>query len=735
MFSPHRVLVSLAVVGLVVFGHVVPVRAAAADTVTVSGTYTSVVVDPRGPGQPSTTKSMITVGDATVAVPTHVGAGLLSGQRVYVEVDAPTGVDTAAEVEAALGAGEAEVVGATPIDRTTGSNEAAAVAPSGGHTLTVIPAYWSRTDGQTTASLTALAKKVGAFWSEQSRGGIRLSSVSVRKWTKIPAPRDCEGQSIASLHDNARRLAGVGTPSANAHVLVYFPSLPSCGWVGLAELSAGRIWINGYPFADGWEHEFGHNLGLGHSGSQACVDAANRPVSLSEECAVNAYDDFDVMGYARYGAGFSVNAAHADRLGLLNGLGVAAIGSVFSIPAITSTATNRAVRVDLPHTKLYVEYRPRVGRNAGEPASWAGVQVRELVGIDTLVVAAVPAATFAGSSPAKWLNRPWAIPGTNLAMVMEYADAGKARIRFRDALGTGALSAPIITAPAPTPVLRTALTTITWTGATSTAAAVAGYEMRVDGNTVATVPAGTTTANIAVPDGVHALTVVAVDAAGFTRSSAAVKVTMDTALPTVGAPAMTLRADSTARGVPVTVAVSATDRGTGICSLSATVNGHRVGSARTGKLSVRTVLPANRGATVKITAKDCIGRVATRSVSVGATLAGNTAGVFSGSWSTERSSSFAGGSARVTSAGGAKASWTFTGSKVGWVGSRRSWTGTATMYVDGKYAGKVDTRGAWSNRRLMWTRSVSPGRHRLTVVVGGTRGRPTVFQDGFVGLK
>jgi hypothetical protein len=724
---------------MLIIGSAVPAYAEGADTVTVPGTYREIAVDGLDPAHPLSNKSMITVGDATVQVSEHIADGLSSGQSVEVEVEAPTGVDTHAEVATALAAGEAEIVDASPANTAAvAATTTAATTALGSHSLTVIPVYWTKPDRQTKTSLTALAKKVGAYWSGQSRGLIQVPTVTVKSWTKVSALQNCDDfDAIAALHDRARWAAGVPLPTSTRHVLVYFPDDTRCQWAGLADVGGGAIWINGYAYPDGWEHEFGHNLGLGHSGSEVCWDGDD-PVTLSGDCDEYPYDDFDVMGYARYGEGYSLNAAHADQLGILNGVRTPSIGSLFSVPAITSSSANRAVRVDLANTSLYVEYRPRSGRNAGEPSSWAGVQVRQVgpaTADQSFLVAAVPAADPAHASPAKWLNRPWAIPGTNLVMVVEYVDSGKARIRFRDVAATTPPSAPQVLSPAPATLLKSGRATLTWAPSNPGGAALTRYEIRVNGNNVAYADAGATEASVPMPDGARTLTVAAVDADGMASTSTGVRVTVDAHAPTVAAPVVRLRRASTAHGVPVTISTSASDGGTGVCALAIRVNGRTIKSAKATRLSVDTTLRNARTANVTATATDCAKRVTSRAAFSTARSAGNTKGAFRGHWSTVHSSAMAGGSARVTRTGGASATWTFAGSQVGWVGSQRSWTGTATMYIDGKYVGKVDTRGQWTNRRLLWTRSVKSGRHRLTVVVTGSKGRPTVFQDGFVSLR
>jgi hypothetical protein len=609
------------------------------DTVTVTGTYTEVVADTHAPGGPATPVPMVTVGDTTVALDAPVSADLTSGQQVSVEVEAPPSVDTGREVAAALSSGLAEVVDVNNVSTAPTSAAAVAATATSDHSLTVLPVHWSGPDEQTTTSLTSLATKVGSFWRTQSRGAVRLSTPIVRGWKKIAAPASCDYDALATLITTTKKAFGVTTASERDHVLVYFPEWRECSWAGLAELYGPHIWINGYAHADGWEHEFGHNLGLGHANSAQCSTWAMPEVTVEQSgCPVHHYDDLDVMGYARYGDGLTLNAALADRLAVLDAVPVATVGSSYTVAPITATSGQRAVKVELPGSTLYVEYRPAAANAVPELAGWSGVQVRQRFadGLESYLL--LPPDD--GSTPRFGLGQPVGIVGTGLAMVVDGVSSTGAKVRF-----------------------------------------------------------GTPTT-------------------------------------TVGAPVITLRPGaSTSAGTPVTLAASASNLADGICELTATVNGRRVGSATSGRLRVSTSLPSNRSSQVVVSATDCVGVTRTRSVSMRATLAGNSAGRFSTGWSTVRGSRYAGGAAKSTKRAGAKASWTFTGSRVGWVGSRRSWTGTAKMYIDGRYAGKVDTRGASANRRLMWARSVRSGQHRLTIVVTGTKGRPTVFQDGFVSLR
>jgi hypothetical protein len=105
-----------------------------------------------------------------------------------------------------------------------------------------------------------------------------------------------------------------------------------------------------------------------------------------------------------------------------------------------------------------------------------------------------------------------------------------------------------------------------------------------------------------------------------------------------------------------------------------------------------------------------------------------------GTWSRTSSPSYDGRGARSTRTVGGIARFTFTGNAVAWVTARSPVRGAARVYVDGAFAGNVNTFSSSSAARLMlfsktWSRS---GRHTLEIRAVGTSGHPRVDIDAFV---
>src|SRR5437870_12846028 len=57
---------------------------------------------------------------------------------------------------------------------------------------------------------------------------------------------------------------------------------------------------------------------------------------------------------------------------------------------------------------------------------------------------------------------------------------------------------------------------------------------------------------------------------------------------------------------------------------------------------------------------------------------------YSGNWYSNATPANSGGSAALTNTGGARATITFTGTGITWVGVVDGWSGLATVYLDGK---------------------------------------------------
>jgi hypothetical protein len=107
---------------------------------------------------------------------------------------------------------------------------------------------------------------------------------------------------------------------------------------------------------------------------------------------------------------------------------------------------------------------------------------------------------------------------------------------------------------------------------------------------------------------------------------------------------------------------------------------------------------------------------------------------WSGSWHTASGTSYWGGHERYATAAGAKASLTFAGRNVAWVGSVGPTRGWARVYINGVYVKSISLYAASAaSRRVLFTKSWSSSATRtITIRVSGTTGHPRVDLDAFV---
>ena len=85
---------------------------------------------------------------------------------------------------------------------------------------------------------------------------------------------------------------------------------------------------------------------------------------------------------------------------------------------------------------------------------------------------------------------------------------------------------------------------------------------------------------------------------------------------------------------------------------------------------------------------------------------------------------------------GARASFSFTGSSVSWVAIHGPSRGTAAVFVDGTFAGRIDLHAAHRQTRqvVFATSWAESGPHRITIVNRGSAAHPLVDLDAFVTL-
>src|SRR5205823_6511860 len=74
--------------------------------------------------------------------------------------------------------------------------------------------------------------------------------------------------------------------------------------------------------------------------------------------------------------------------------------------------------------------------------------------------------------------------------------------------------------------------------------------------------------------------------------------------------------------------------------------------------------------------------------------AGSSAVTYTGTWYTNSGSFNSGGSSVLAIDKGSRATFTFTGTALKWIGYRDQWSGIANVYVDGVLKAQVDTYSA-----------------------------------------
>ena len=150
----------------------------------------------------------------------------------------------------------------------------------------------SHKDRMTLAALSAGVAAVDDFYSRNTGGLLRFRVGQTRTWTAT--------RSACSL-DVPYRLARAAhwTVSTRTVVVAYQPE--ACLFSGMAELAGNYVILAEGGQVATMAHEFGHILGLGHSGLSGCSTAFGRLCSVrADESRFLAYaDGTDLMGGAQ----------------------------------------------------------------------------------------------------------------------------------------------------------------------------------------------------------------------------------------------------------------------------------------------------------------------------------------------------------------------------------------------------------------------------------------------------
>jgi hypothetical protein len=97
---------------------------------------------------------------------------------------------------------------------------------------------------------------------------------------------------------------------------------------------------------------------------------------------------------------------------------------------------------------------------------------------------------------------------------------------------------------------------------------------------------------------------------------------------------------------------------------------------------------------------------------------------YTGRWDENRNRSWSEGASKVTETTGSRADFTFTGSRVSWIGAQKRSIGPARIYIDGALIGEVKNHQPVPIEGYQYTiytsDPLSPGQHTITIEASGT---------------
>ena len=109
---------------------------------------------------------------------------------------------------------------------------------------------------------------------------------------------------------------------------------------------------------------------------------------------------------------------------------------------------------------------------------------------------------------------------------------------------------------------------------------------------------------------------------------------------------------------------------------------------------------------------------------------------YSTGWRKVSSGNALGGTLRYSTLTASTATFRFTGSAIGFVGPLGPARGVAKVLIDGVAAGAFNEYAKLArSRQVVYSRTVAPGAHTVTIKLVGTAGHPRVDLDAFVVLK
>lgn len=166
---------------------------------------------------------------------------------------------------------------------------------------------------------------------------------------------------------------GIDINAYPRHIYV-FPNKGNCwasAWASVGGVPS-RSWMTNIDVAGIYEHEFGHNLGLGHANSLDCGSSTilYDENGIQSACNHHEYGDpTDVMGYGAWDNSFQFNGPHKEDLNWLDPSQIITVkdSGSFSLSSLESnTQTPKLLKISIPTSNeyYYVSLRSPVGMDA-----------------------------------------------------------------------------------------------------------------------------------------------------------------------------------------------------------------------------------------------------------------------------------------------------------------------------------------------------------------------------------
>jgi hypothetical protein len=369
------------------------------------------------------------------------------------------------------------------------------------------------------------ANSVDVFFEEQSWNQVSLSG-AVYGWYALDiSGAGCNEDAYAAAAESAAAAEDVPLGAYDSIAYV-FPDQYDCGWAGLAELPGDQLWLNGDISVRVASHELGHNMGVHHAASLRCTSGGTG-VAISSSCTMNEYGDpFSSMG----SSGKRMAGWHLQQLGYMQPANVQTVTSSGTYTVRTTATQSGDVQLlKIPRTPTgwpaeyyYVDLRAPNGVfdtfGLGDPAV-NGVTLRighdPTTRLQSKLIDTVP-------STSSYLDAPLTAGRTfsdgNLSITTVSVASGEATV---DVDWDGGPTPDIEPPSAPSIIAAThhgSYVDLSWSGSTDNVA-VAGYRVKRNGSTIATV-VGTSHRDYAVSAyGDYVYCVEAFDAAGNSRAS------------------------------------------------------------------------------------------------------------------------------------------------------------------------------------------------------------------------